>query len=223
MVKEIYFDTAATTPVYPEVVEVMNNCMINEYGNPSSLHALGDMASKLVIDARKKIASAIGAKVHEVYFTSGTTESNNWIFTGLAHTNSEKKKILISSIEHPSIRETANLFKNWGYNIIEIPVNSDGIVDLNFIKNNIDSSTLFVSVIHGNNIFGTIQNLKKIGDICKAKGVLLRKSIPMTLRASSAPSTQRVNGTLPIVVRNAGTRLARYGPMEYAEIAIVTI
>ncbi|MEK6811311.1 MAG: cysteine desulfurase family protein, partial [Nanoarchaeota archaeon] len=172
MVKEIYFDAAATTRVYPEVVKAMNGVMLDEYGNASSAHALGDRASKLIINSRANIARALGARTHEIYFTSGTTESNNWVFSGLAHTNSGKKKILISSIEHPSIRETAELFKGWGYNIVEIPVNSEGFVDLNFIEKNIDSETLFVSVIHGNNIFGTIQNLKKIGAICKRNGVL---------------------------------------------------
>ncbi|MGV8142151.1 MAG: cysteine desulfurase family protein [Candidatus Pacearchaeota archaeon] len=170
--KLLYFDNSATTRVYPEVVKVMSKTMLSDYGNPSSSHHIGDKAQKLLTLARTTLARAIGSKVHEIYFTSGTTESNNWIFSGLAHTHSGKKKILISSIEHPSIRETAKLFKNWGYNIIEIPVSSQGFIDLDFIEKNIDSETLFVSVIHANNIFGTIQNLKKIGDICKKKGVL---------------------------------------------------
>ncbi len=170
--KKLYFDNSATTPVRKEVVFEMNKAMLTDYGNPSSNHAVGDRASKLLLDSRTKIARAIGAKVHEIYFTSGTTESNNWVFSGLAHTNPSKKRILISSVEHPSIRETANLFKNWGYKIVEIPVSSEGFVDLDFIEKNIDSETLFVSVIHANNIFGTIQPLKKIGDICKSKNVL---------------------------------------------------
>lgn len=179
--KELYFDTNSTTAVDRQVVKVMNEVMIHNYGNPSSAHSLGDKASKLVLKSRTQISRAIGAKAHEVYFTSGTTESNNWVFSGLAHTNSNKKKILISSIEHPSIRETANLFKNWGYQIIEIPVNNEGFVDLNFIERNIDSQTLFVSVIHGNNIFGTVQDLKKIGDICKKKGTLFHTDAAQTL------------------------------------------
>ena len=170
--KKLYFDNSATTSVYPEVVKSMNKVMLEDYGNPSSNHAVGDRASKLMLDSRTKLARALGARVHEVYFTSGTTESNNWIFSGLAHVNSNKKKIFISSIEHPSISETAKLFKNWGYNIIEIPVSTEGFIDLAFLEKSIDSETLFVSVMHANNIFGTIQNLKKIGDICKRKNVL---------------------------------------------------
>jgi len=179
MVKELYLDNNATTRVYPDVIKVMSNCMISDYGNPSSAHALGDKASKIVLNARANIARALGCKAHEVFFTSGTTESNNWVFSGLAHT-SQKKKILISAIEHPSIRETANLFKNWGYQIIEIPVDSDGLINIGFIEKNIDSETLFVSVMHGNNIFGTIQNIKKIGDICKKKGVLFHTDAAQT-------------------------------------------
>ncbi len=169
---KLYFDNSATNPVRKEVISAMNKVMLTDYGNPSSAHAVGDNASKLLLDSRTKLARVIGAKVHEIYFTSGTTESNNWVFSGLAHVNSNKKKILISNIEHPSIRETANLFKNWGYKLVEIPVSSEGFIDLNFLEKNIDSETLFVSVIHANNIFGTLQNLKKIGDICKSKGVL---------------------------------------------------
>lgn len=178
--KELYFDASSTTAVDKEVVKEMNKVMLEDYGNPSSTHALGDKASKIVLEARTKIARAIGAKPYEIYFTSGTTESNNWVFSGLAHTT-QKKKILISSIEHPSVRETANLFKNWGYNILEIPVSNEGFVDLSFIEENIDSETLFVSVMQGNNIFGTIQNLKKIGDICKKKGTLFHTDAAQTL------------------------------------------
>ncbi|MEK6894642.1 MAG: cysteine desulfurase family protein [Nanoarchaeota archaeon] len=181
MVRGLYFDNNATTHVYPEVVKEMNKIMLEDYGNPSSSHALGDKASKIILDCRTKISRVIGAKAHEILFTSGTTESNNWAFSGLAHVNSNKKKILISSIEHPSVRETANLFKNWGYKIIEIPVDKDGFVDINFIEKNIDLDTLFVSVIHGNNIFGTVQDLKKIGDICKKKGTLFHTDAAQTI------------------------------------------
>lgn len=178
--KELYLDNNSTTRVFPEVVKIMSKAMLEDYGNPSSNHFIGEKTSKLVLESRTKIARAIGSKVHEIYFTSGTTESNNWVFSGLAHT-SQKKKILISSIEHPSMRETANLFKGWGYKIIEVPVNSDGFVDLNFIEKNIDSETLFVSVMHGNNVFGTVQDLKKIGDICKRKSTLFHTDAAQTL------------------------------------------
>src|SRR3989344_1743102 len=180
MSKMLYFDTSSTTRVYPDVVKAMNKIMLNDYGNPSSQHAMGDNANKLIISARKNIAKNLGAKPSEIFFTSGATESNNWVFSGLAHTNNLKKKILISQIEHPSVRETANLFRNWGYQIVEIPVYNDGFIDMRFIEENIDSNTLLVSVIHGNNIFGTIQDLKKIGDICKHKNTLFHTDAAQT-------------------------------------------
>ena len=119
-----------------------------------------------------KLARAVGAKVHEVYFTSGTTESNNLAIQGLARAYPDKKKIIISPIEHPSVRETCLYLKSKGYNLVEIPVSKEGFIDLNVLEKNIDKNTLLVSVIHANNIFGTLQNLKKIGDICKRKGTL---------------------------------------------------
>ncbi|MSS74357.1 cysteine desulfurase [Candidatus Pacearchaeota archaeon] len=170
--KKLYFDNSATTSVYPEVVREMNNAMIYDYGNPSSNHAFGDKSQKLLLSARTKLARAIGSKVHELYFTSGTTESNNWVLQGLARNYPSKKKIIISSIEHPSIRETCEYLKSRGYFIVELPVDSFGFIDLKFLEKNIDSNTLVVSVMQANNIFGTIQNLKKIGDLCKRKKVL---------------------------------------------------
>ena len=170
--KSLYFDNSATTAVYPAVAKLISNVMLSDYGNPSSNHAFGDKSQKLLLSARTKLARAIGSKVHEIYFTSGTTESNNLAIQGLARAYPEKKKIIISAIEHPSIRETCLYLKTLGYKIVEIPVSSEGFIDLAFLEKGIDSETLFVSVMHANNIFGTIQNLKKIGDICKRKGVL---------------------------------------------------
>ena len=170
--KSLYFDNSATTAVRPEVVKAMSKVMLVDYGNPSSAHALGDNAQKLMTSARTNLARAIGARVHEVYFTSGTTESNNWALQGLARVFPNKKKIIISAIEHPSVRETCVYLKSIGYKIVETPVDSYGFIDLVFLEKEIDNNTLLVSVIHANNIFGTLQNLKKIGDICKKKRVL---------------------------------------------------
>ena len=170
--RELYFDNSATTAVHSEVVREMNKVMLRDYGNPSSAHAIGDRASKIVLSARTKIARAIGSRAHEVYFTSGTTESNNLALQGLARAYPSKKKIIISAIEHLSIRETCSYLKTCGYNIVEVPVDSLGFIDLDFLEHAIDSNTLVVSVMHANNIFGTIQDLKKIGDICHRKGVL---------------------------------------------------
>lgn len=172
--KIIYLDDAATTPVHPIVVHEMEKFFTKSYGNPSSLHYLGDDALKIITEARRKIALEIGCKAHEVVFTSGATESNNLALHGIARANKnkEKNKILISSIEHPSVSESAEHLVRQGYLVKKIPVSKEGFVDIDFIKKEIDNKILLVSVMHVNNVFGTIQNLKKIGDICRKKRVL---------------------------------------------------
>jgi cysteine desulfurase len=169
--KEIYLDNSATTKVDSKVVKVVKEVFTKNYGNPSSLHSLGEKSRKAIDKSRKNLSREIGAKPQEIIFTSGGTESNNLAIQGLAKANSKKKKIIISSIEHPSITETCKFMKSEGYEIVEIPVNREGILNIEKLENSIDKNTLLVSVIHVNNVFGTIQNLKNIGKICKMKKV----------------------------------------------------
>lgn len=171
MGKTIYLDNASTTRVYPQVAKVMNNAMLNEYGNPSSAHSFGEKALESINNVRKEIARELGVKDNEIIFTSGATESNNLILNGICNEKNIGKRILISEIEHASVWEVAMKLREKGYDVVEIPVNDEGKVSLEFIEHNIDSA-LLVSVMHANNEFGTIQDLKKIGQICKKKGVL---------------------------------------------------
>jgi cysteine desulfurase len=172
--KEIYLDNSATTRVSKEVVAVMNKAMITDYGNPSSNHELGEKARAEIDDVRKKIAKEINASPGEIYFTSGGTESNNVAILGLAKANPSKKTIVISSIEHPSIIEPCNYLKSQRYNIVRIGVDSEGLIKIydleKVLKDNKD--VLLVSVMHVNNIIGTIQNINDIGTICKKRGVI---------------------------------------------------
>ncbi len=172
--KEIYLDNAATTPVYKEAVKEMNKFLSENYGNPSSVHALGHEAMKAMNSAREKFAREIGAKIHEIIFTSCATESNNIALRALTATKSQKKnKIIISAIEHPSIEEVVKYLETEKeYEIIRIPVDGKGIIDLKDLKKEIDEKTLLVSVMHVNNIIGSIQPLKEIGKICKSNKVL---------------------------------------------------
>ena len=169
--KEIYLDSSATTKVRPEVVKVMNEVFLKHYGNPSSQHKLGEKALKSINNVRKELSGEIGAKPYEIIFTSGGTESNNLAIQGIARANPEKKKIIISSIEHPSVTETCRFMKSQGYKIVKLPVDKEGILDIKQLEKEIDKNTLLVSVIHVNNVFGTIQDLNKIGKICKRKKV----------------------------------------------------
>ncbi|MEK6843808.1 MAG: cysteine desulfurase family protein [Nanoarchaeota archaeon] len=169
--KIVYLDCAATMPLYKEVAKEMEKFNSENYGNPSSQHQLGENAQKSINEARRKIANEINAKPQEIIFTSGSTESNNMAIFGLAKLNKNKRKIIISAIEHSSIFEICNELKKDGYEIIEIPVNKEGIIDLNELEEKIDKDALLVSIIHVNNEIGSIQDIEKIGRICKENGV----------------------------------------------------
>lgn len=170
--KIIYLDNASTTPVYKEVAAEMEKYMLNEYGNPSSAHIMGENAQKAIESAKKIIASEIGAKPWEIIFTSGGTESNNLALQGLSKANPKKKKIIISAIEHSSIYGLCKEMREEGYEIVEIPVDKEGITDFSVLQREIDSNTLVVSIMHTNNEIGVLQDIKKIGNLCRQKGVL---------------------------------------------------
>lgn len=171
--KEIYLDNAATTCVDKKIIKEMSRFYSQEYGNPSSMHEMGERAFEAMNNARKKLADEINAKAHEIIFTSGNTESNNLAFFGLARSESGKKrkKIIISAIEHSSIFEICDALKKEGFFIVEIPVDKEGIVDIGNLINEIDSNTLLVSVMHVNNEIGVIQDISRIGEICREKKV----------------------------------------------------
>ena len=167
MKRILYLDTAATTPIYPAVIAEMNPIIKNNYGNPSSIHFQGEQTRKLLEESRKKIALSINANPEEIYFVSGGTEANNLALQGLAIANPEKKKIIVSAIEHASVLEVCNSLKKWGYQIVKIPVDKSGTIDFNDLKREIDDNTLLVSIMHVNNEIGVIQDIEKIGAICK--------------------------------------------------------
>ena len=154
-----YLDNAASTKVAPEVVKAMQPYHTTFYGNPSSTHSLGRQAHDAIENARKLIAKKINAKPHEIIFTSGGTESNV-----LALSASER--IITSTAEHSSI---LNCVKN--SNVTYCPVDKKGFVDYLFLKKNIQKNSL-VSIIHGNNEIGTINDIEAIGKLCKQRGAL---------------------------------------------------
>ncbi len=172
MMKAIYLDNASTTRVYSEALLAMNNTLLNNYGNPSSPHMLGEEAFELMSEARRKLAEEINGKQHEIIFTSGATEANNLALFGLAAAHPDKKKIIISAFEHSSVYELCMQLKGQGYEIIEIPVDKEGMLDLERLERAIDGNTLLVSVIHGHNELGVLQDIEKIAGFCKHKRVL---------------------------------------------------
>ena len=186
--KELYLDDASTTRVKPSVLKEMLPFFTKEYGNPSSPHEMGENAGKAINEARFKLAREINAKPHELIFTSGVTEANNLAILGLARAN-KRKKIIVSAIEHASVMEVCAHLEKHGYKIIKIPVDKYGLLNLDVLEKEIDNNTLLVSVMHVNNILGTIQDLKAIGEICKKHNVLFHTDAAQSF------------GKLPIDVR----------------------
>ena len=200
---KVYFDYAATTPVDPRAFKAMNPFFRDKFGNSVSLHSFGQEAKKALEKSREKIAGLLSCKPAEIIFTGSATESNNLALKGLAFAN-KKKHIIISSIEHPCVLETAEWLEKQGFKITKIPVNKEGLIDLGLLEKSIGKETLAVSVIHASNEIGTIQPIEKIGKICKEKGVYFHTDAAQSF------------GKVPLDLRNVDLLTASshkiYGP-----------
>ena len=174
--KLIYLDNAATTRVDDDVLKTMLPYFTEKFGNASSTHFKGQEAKNALEDSRKIIAKSIGAKSQEIYFTSGGTEANNLAIKGLYFWNKEnntgKDHIITTRIEHDCVLNTCKWLEKTGAKVTYLDVDAEGFIDLNELKNAITEKTIVVSIIHGNNEVGTIQDLEEIGKICKEKGTL---------------------------------------------------
>ncbi len=171
--KQIYLDNAATTRVDDEVLKEMIPYFSEKYGNASSQHAKGQEAKQAMEKARKTIAKTIGARSHEIVFTAGGTEANNLAVKGLFFANyPEKNHIIISKIEHDCVLNACKWLETQGAEITYLDVDADGFVDSKQLEEVITDKTILVSIIHGNNEIGTIQDLEGIGKICKEHEVL---------------------------------------------------
>lgn len=169
--KEIYLDNAATTRVDEKVLKAMGPYFSEKYGNASSSHSFGKIARDAVEKARGIIAKSINALPEEIYFTSGGTESNNWALKEIHFANPNKKKLITTKIEHDSILQNAKFLEKMGVKAVYIDVDKSGFIDIEQLKKEIDSETALVSIIHGNNEIGTLQDIAEIGKICKSQGV----------------------------------------------------
>lgn len=170
---KVYLDNSATTAVDKEVLEAMLPYYSNVYGNPSSLHSFGREALKAVDESRQKIASILGAKPAEIYFTSGGTESDNWAIKGAVRASKGKNKhIITSAIEHPAVLETCEAMQKEGAEVTYIRVNSDGLVDPDEVAAAIKDSTAVISIMAANNEIGAVQPIAEIGAIAKEEGIL---------------------------------------------------
>ena len=164
--KTIYFDHAATTAVAREVKEAMDPYFCENYGNASSLYDLGYKSKEAINEARIKVAKVLNAKPNEIYFTSCGSESDNLALKGVARANRQKgNHIITSKIEHPAVLNTCRQLEKEGFKVTYLNVNKNGFVDLEELKNSINSNTILVSIMFANNEIGTIQPIKQIANI----------------------------------------------------------
>lgn len=162
--KKIYLDHAATTPLDEEILQKMLPYFTQVFGNANSQHAFGRSAMAILDDARAKIAELINAADNEIFFTSGGTEADNFAVFGAARAQKQlgRNKIFISALEHSAVRESAAyLAESEGFVVKEIPVNENGVIDIEFLKNAVDEKTALVAVMGASNELGTIQPIKE--------------------------------------------------------------
>ncbi|MBR3231491.1 MAG: cysteine desulfurase, partial [Lachnospiraceae bacterium] len=173
--KEIYFDNSSTTVVSPEVARIVMKVLTEDYGNPSSMHLKGVAAEKYVREARVKIAKTLRAKENEIYFTSGGSESNNWALIGGALANRRAgNTILTSAFEHPAVSEPLKFLESQGFHIERIPVDHEGRLRLDVLREKMTEDVILLSFMYVNNEIGAVN---PIGEIGKMKTELCPKAL----------------------------------------------
>ena len=205
--KTIYFDHAATTAVAPEVKEAMEPYFCENYGNASSLYELGYKSKEAINIARGNVAKAINAKPNEIYFTSCGSESDNLALKGVARAHRQNgNHIITSKIEHPAVLNACRQLEKEGFRVTYLNVDKNGFIDLEELKNSINSKTILVSIMFANNEVGTIESIKEISRIVHSNNAIFHTD-----------AVQAV-GNIKIVVKEMGIDLLSmsahkfYGP-----------
>mgnify|MGYP000865497997 FL=1 len=166
----IYFDNSATTLPYSEALRTYQEVASKIFGNPSSLHNLGDQATRLLEASRQQIAQLLGKSAQEIFFTSGGTESDNWAIKGVAFEKAHYgKHIIVSDIEHPAVKESAKWLAEQGFEISFAPVDERGFLDVQALADLLRSDTILVSVMAVNNEIGSIQPIQAISELLADK------------------------------------------------------
>lgn len=166
----IYFDNSATTIPYAEVLRTYQEVASKIWGNPSSLHNLGSKSTRILEASRKQIAELLGVKSSEILFTSGGTESDNWVIKGVAFEKERYgKHIIVSDIEHPAVKESAKWLSQHGFEVSYAPITADGFVDIDQLAILLRPDTILVSIMAVNNEIGSIQPIKAISDLLANK------------------------------------------------------
>ena len=174
----IYMDHAGTTPLDPRVLEAMLPALSEHFGNPSSVHTVGQEAKRLLDDAREKVARILGCRTSEVVFTSGGTEADNAAIKGVAAAlQGTGNHIVTSAIEHHAVLHTCQYLENMGFEVTYLPVDSYGLVDPDDVARAITDRTILVSIMYANNEIGTIEPISEIAALVKAQAVAMERTI----------------------------------------------
>lgn len=172
MEKVIYVDHSATTYIKKEVLENMLPYLQEKFGNASSMYSIGRVAKAATDKARGQVASSIGCKAREIYFTGGGSESDNMILMGIARANKYKgNHIITTKIEHLAVLNTCAELEKEGFEVTYLDVDKNGLVDIDQLKATIKATTILISVMFANNEIGTVEPIQKIGQIAKEKGI----------------------------------------------------
>ena len=170
----VYADNAATTRVSKKALDAALPYFTEQYGNASSIYTLGMNAAKAVLKAREQVANAIGAKINEIYFTSGGSEADNWAIRGAALNGAKKgkKHIITTNFEHHAVLHTCEFLEKQGFDVTYLPVNEKGLITAEQVRDAIREDTCLVTIMFANNEIGTILPIAEIGAVCKEKKVL---------------------------------------------------
>ena len=167
---EAYLDNSATTCVYQETADLVCDLMVNHYGNPSAMHQKGVEAEQYIRTAQETLAKILKVKEKEIFFTSGGTESDNWALVGTAMANKRTgNHIITSAIEHPAVSAPLAFLEEQGFRITRLPVNKEGLVEVNELEEAITPETILVSIMYVNNEIGAVEPIGEIGRRIKAK------------------------------------------------------